>query len=86
MVPSNIQNLTRKVRKHLSAKEQKDEIIAVLYPTDDPNKISDYCSSAGRIKDILHSTKPISIASAYLTICWFMIWKNTDRTTASLWV
>ena len=67
VVPSNIQNLTRKVRKHLSAKKQKDEIITVLYPTDDPNKISDYCSSAGITKDSLHSTKPISIASAYLT-------------------
>ena len=67
VLPSNIQNLKCKVRKHLSAKKQKDEIIAVLYPTDDPNKISDYCSSAGITKDILHSTKPISIASVYLT-------------------
>ena len=67
VVPGNIQNLTCKVRKHLSAKTKKDEIIAVLYPTDDPNKISDYCSSVGITKDSLHSTKPISIASAYLT-------------------
>ena len=28
---------------------------------------SDYCSSAGIIKDILHSMKSISIGSAYLT-------------------
>ena len=39
----------------------------MLYPTDGPNKISDYCSSAGITQDILHSTKPISVASAYLT-------------------
>ena len=67
VVPNNIQNLTHKVRKHLSAIKQKYEIIAVMYPTDDPNKISDYCSSAGITKDSLQSTKPISIASIYLT-------------------
>ena len=66
VVPSNIQNLTYKVRKHLSVKKtkqqqqqkpnkQRDEIIAVLYPTDGPNKINDYCSSAEITKDSLHS-------------------------------
>ena len=34
---------------------------AVLYQTDYPNKISDYCSFAGITKDSLHSTKPIAI-------------------------
>ena len=68
VVPRKIQNLTCKVRKHLQKKpKQNDEIIAVLYPIDDPNSVSHYCSSAGITKDNFHSIKPISMVSAYLT-------------------
>ena len=53
VAPNNIANLTWKVTKHFSTGKEEDEVIKSLFPPkEDPNKISDYCTSAGITADI----------------------------------
>ena len=66
--PNNIANLTQKVKKHLSTGKEEDEFIKSLFPPkEDPNKISDYCTSVGIAADILHSSEYLDISSKLLT-------------------
>ena len=66
--PDHIQQLTRKVRTHLSRNKPKEELISMLYPKkDDAQKISDYCSSAGIATESLHSNETLNVSNAYLT-------------------
>ena len=58
MPPNNIANLTQQVKKHISYGKEEDELIkSLLPPKEDPNKISDYCTSAGITAAILHSSE-----------------------------
>ena len=66
--PVHMQQLTRKVRTHLSRNKPKEELISMLYPKkDDAQKISDYCSSAGITTESLHSNETLNVSNAYLT-------------------
>ena len=66
--PVHIQQLTRKVRTHLSRNKPKEDLISMLYPKkDDAQKISDYCSSAGITTKSLHSNETLNVSNAYLT-------------------
>ena len=66
--PNNIANLTQKVKKHLSTGKEENEVVkSLIPPKEDPNKISDYCTSAGITADILHSSECLDISSKFLT-------------------
>ena len=68
VLPNDIANLTRKVKKHLDAGRSREDVILSLLPKEnDTDEISKYCSKAGITVDNLHSDDVLDISSDFLT-------------------
>ena len=68
VLPNDIANLTRKVKKHIDAGRSKEDVISSLIPKEsETNEISKYCSKAGVTVDNLHSDDVLDIPRDFLT-------------------
>ena len=68
VLPNDIANLTRKVKKHIDAGRSREDVISSLLPKEsDTNEISKYSSKAGITIDNLHSDDVLDIPSDFLT-------------------
>ena len=68
VLPNDIANLTRKVKKHLDAGRSTQDVIVSLLPQEnDTDEISKYCSKAGITVANLNSDNVLDIPSDFLT-------------------